>query len=195
MRLKSLHCPECNAQIKYETGSEIMFCQYCGAQLHVDDEVRKTENRNQNYNYNYNYDEAKIREADVKLLQLEKEERQAKRDDRFLGRYLVGVLILIIVSCAIAFGIDYFEGKEQKHNEAQGLICPGSSYNYKGKDYQTVKAQFETMGFSNIEMICIGDKTWFSDDYRKVESVTINGKDFDRTDGFKGTEKVIISYH
>ena len=41
MKLRSFHCPECNAHIKYDTGSQIMFCQYCGAQLHVDDEVRK----------------------------------------------------------------------------------------------------------------------------------------------------------
>lgn len=195
MRLKSLHCPECNAQIKYEADSPIMFCQYCGAQLHVDDEVRKTENRNYNYNYNYNYDEAKIREADIKLLKLEHEERRARKDDGFTGKLIIGWILFLVVGFAIWGIADHFDNIEKEHNEAQGLICPGSSGYYIGKDYQTVKAQFETMGFTNIELIHIGDKSWFSDDWQKVDSVTINGKSFSKTDGFNSTDKVIISYH
>jgi hypothetical protein len=195
MRLKSLHCPECNAQIKYEAGSQIMFCQYCGAQLHVDDEVRKTEHRNYNYNYNYNYDEAKIREADVKLLKLESEERRVQSDNKLTIKLFVGMFAMALICLLISGILSYVEDSKQKHQEAQGLICPGNAGYYIGKDYQTVKAQFETMGFTNIELIHIGDKSWFSDDWQKVDSVTINGKSFSKTDGFNSTDKVIISYH
>ncbi len=195
MKIKSLHCPECNALIKLDSNNQILFCQYCGAQLQFGDEVKKSENRNYNYNYNYNYDEAKIREADIKMLKLENEERRARKNDKISGKILFW-WILFIVAGFTYFGIsDHFKDVEKQHNEAQGLICPGNDSIFIGKDYKTVKAQFETMGFTNIELICIGDKWFLSDDYEKVESVTINGKSFGRNDCFENNAKVIISYH
>ena len=193
MRLKSIRCPECNAQIKLDENTPALFCQYCGSQLQIDDEVRRSEHRN--YNYNYNYDEARIREADVKMYNAENAERRARKQEKSTGKLVVGVILFWVILLIFALAYDHSQEEKQKHNEAQGLICPGSSGSYIGKDYQTVKAQFETMGFSNIQLICIGDKWFFSEDYGKVESVTINGKSFSKTDGFTGKEKVIISYH
>lgn len=193
MRLKSIRCPECNAQIKLDEDTPILFCQYCGSQLQIDDEVKRSEHRN--YNYYYNYDEARIREADVKMFNAENAERRARKEDRATSKAIIFIFALFVISFGILFILEHFDNEKQKHNEAQGLICPGNSGWYIGEDYQTVKAQFETMGFTNIQLISIGDKWFFSEDYGKVESVTINGKSFYKTDGFTGKEKVIISYH
>ena len=193
MKIKSLRCPDCDAQLKIESGAPVMFCQYCGAQLHISDEVKRSEHKN--YNFNYNYDEARIREADVKMYNAENAERRARKAEKSDSRLIIGLILFFVISAGIAIAYEHFQDEQRKHNEAQGYICPGASGYYKGEDYQTVKAQFETMGFTNIEMICIGDKWFFSDDYGKVESVTINGKSFSKTDCFVGNEKVIISYH
>ena len=128
-------------------------------------------------------------------MKLERDERESKSTVRLIIAVIIGLFLMVGIPIAISLYNDHAENTLQKHNEAQGLICPGSSSGYKGRDYKTVKAQFETMGFTNIELIDIGDKWFLSDDYGKVESVTINGKFFDKTDGFESDAKVIISYH
>ncbi len=65
MRLVSLMCPQCGAQLQIDVDRSQAFCQYCGAKLLLDDEST-TININQRI-----IDEARLKEAEVRLKELE----------------------------------------------------------------------------------------------------------------------------
>ena len=66
MKLVSLRCPNCDANINTEIGNRsTFFCPYCGSKIYVDDEVQRVE-----VNVNHTYrkiDEARIQENQRKL--------------------------------------------------------------------------------------------------------------------------------
>lgn len=72
-------------------------------------------------------------------------------------------------------------------------MAKGSSY-YKGMDYQEVKKQFESMGFTNVvlEKVTTED-TAYNDG--SVFSVQIGGKSFEAADIVKSNDKVSIKYY
>lgn len=41
MKIVSINCPGCGAPIKFENVNAIMFCQFCGAKMLLDDEIKK----------------------------------------------------------------------------------------------------------------------------------------------------------
>ena len=97
MKLKSLKCPECNANIVIEENRKTCFCTYCGCSILIDDESTTI-----NHNYTYTErDEARIREVELKemvrLKELENEEKQKIREQKNNWIMLAGVVILIII--------------------------------------------------------------------------------------------------
>ena len=62
MKLVSLRCPNCHANVNTEIGERTtFFCPYCGSEVYVDDEVQRVE-----VNINHTYrkiDEARIEES------------------------------------------------------------------------------------------------------------------------------------
>lgn len=78
MKVISLKCPECNANISVEGERKYCFCQYCGTKIMFDDGSTTHTYRK--------VDEARIREADVKenirLRELMLEERKLAEKEK-----------------------------------------------------------------------------------------------------------------
>lgn len=76
MKLISLKCPECKADLNIEEGRKTCYCQYCGTKILIDD-------NSSTYTYR-KIDEARIKEAEVdkaiRLKELEIEQMKLQND-------------------------------------------------------------------------------------------------------------------
>lgn len=99
MRLISMKCPECKANLSVEEGRKYCFCQYCGTKIMLeDDRVNKTY-------YTYR-NEARLRQAEIdreialKKLEIEKikveQEEKRKNKNRRL-KIIVAIILAILV--------------------------------------------------------------------------------------------------
>lgn len=99
MRLISMKCPECKANLSVEEGRKYCFCQYCGTKIMLeDDRVNKTY-------YTYR-NEARLRQAEIdreialKKLEIEKikveQEEKRKNKNRRL-KIIVAIILSILV--------------------------------------------------------------------------------------------------
>ncbi len=94
-----MRCPACNAQLNVDKGRQFIYCQYCGQQIFLDDEVRRTESTiNKNVTIR-KIDEAKLREAELKEQELYRKEKKsiAKKKRRRI--------ILLIIAALVVFGM------------------------------------------------------------------------------------------
>lgn len=106
MKLISLKCPECNANLQIEEGHDKCYCQYCGAEITIND-----------YSSSHTYrkvDEARIKEAeyrkevrvkqaemdkDIRLKELDIEKRKATAGIvRIVLKFIAFLVILIIAA-------------------------------------------------------------------------------------------------
>lgn len=116
MKIISLKCPECGADIDIEEGHKQCFCKYCGTKILIDD------GRSTTHTY-HKVDEARLKEAEVdelirlKELEIEKEERQYHRR---VVKYKVIALIILGIVGTISFVID--NGAEGRVSIV-GYIC------------------------------------------------------------------------
>ena len=68
MKIKSLKCPECGANLEIEEGRSFCFCQYCGCKIMLDEEKHEytyNENVNKTININKNIHKRYTDDADV----------------------------------------------------------------------------------------------------------------------------------
>lgn len=100
MKIISLKCPECGADIDIEEGHRQCFCKYCGTKILIDD-------GNSTYTYR-KVDEARIKEDEVekairlKELELELYDKKSKEDKKRMGRKRMNSITLIVVIIALA---------------------------------------------------------------------------------------------
>lgn len=96
VKLVSLKCPECGANINIESDRKECFCQYCGTKILIDDGNTTTTYR----------DEARIKEAEVKEqirlkeLELEKEEcfnKQKTFKIKIIISIVLGILATVLL--------------------------------------------------------------------------------------------------
>lgn len=104
MRLISMKCPECKANLSVEEGRKYCFCQYCGTKIMLeDDRVNKTY-------YTYR-NEARLRQAEIdreialKKLEIEKikVEQEEKRKNK--NRRLKIIVAIILAISVFALGL------------------------------------------------------------------------------------------
>lgn len=203
--LESMKCPECDAQLYFSDDQDFCYCSHCGTQVFKSNPNKKT--------FTYR----KIDEAEIEKLRYKKEKDRQNREEKqreFYNNLLYAVILFILIFVSILFfghwlvscSNEYAEQQEiitqQKANEetekkSQGMFKISNSYtNYIGRNYQIVYAEFEAMGFTNIELIDLNDVWFGSKDKDMVESVSINGDSrFYYDDWFLPSDKVIISYH
>lgn len=74
------------------------------------------------------------------------------------------------------------------------IAMPMSSFNYKGWDYNEVEESFEKLGFTNIVTKPSETSDMSKTDY-DVESVTVEGRSFDKGDTFLPEKEVVIYYY
>lgn len=104
MKLVSLTCPNCNANLdNIDPSLKQCYCQYCGTKIMLDDGTIRKET--------HIYDEAKIKETEsketIKLKELELE-REREKEDKQLGKK---VLLLGCGLIAIALFLGIFLGE------------------------------------------------------------------------------------
>ena len=99
MKVESLCCPNCKAPINnLSEDRNIMFCPFCGSQLHIDDEIQRTEktiNINKTYTTRH-IDEAKLKQAEVEMLKTHSDERKLSLKIKFLIGYVLFCFIVLL---------------------------------------------------------------------------------------------------
>lgn len=101
VKIISLKCPECGADISIEEGHKQCFCQYCGAKILIDDGSTIHTYRK--------VDEARIKEAEVdkliRLKELEIKQKEAERKGKIKILKIKAVLLLVFTGAiVIIFG-------------------------------------------------------------------------------------------
>lgn len=111
MKFYSLKCPQCGADIDIEEDRKMIFCQYCGSKIVIDDEVNRSEITH------VIRDEAKIQAAanELKELELEREwqenrKKSIRRWPRFCIVLFVFGAIVLLISTLTGHGIDDDDG-------------------------------------------------------------------------------------
>ena len=178
MKLIKVKCENCGADLEVNKELNECVCNYCGAKTIIDDETKKVEiTKNINYKKMYT-DEAKLKK-------IENEEKENKRTFAFLIIYLLGMVILLIV---------IFLSFKPKSDE---IALPVNEKDYRGRPYEQVVKDLESIGFENVETYPKKDITieLFTKD-GQVESVTINGKaNFEKGEYMKKNARVLVTYH
>ena len=190
MKIKSLKCPECGANLKIEEDRSFCFCQYCGCNIMLDDEkhyVTYNENVNKTININKNIHTRYTDDADVI-----RAKNEASKDSRDFKQVLISIAILFLIPVGIFLGFHINESVAK----SEGKISAGYYRDLIGEDYKTVKAHFESAGFTNIELIDLNDSGLAFWNEGKVKTISVGGDtDFQSTDWFDPDTKVVISYH
>ena len=200
MKLVSLRCPNCDANVNTEIKNQsTFFCPYCGSRIYVDDGVKRVEvSINQTYR---KVEEARIRESDTKreieFERLAHKERQDKRDNRMFGATMLGLAIFVLLLFGALFAMDISSTKKAEEMEAQGKVKIGTYYSdFEGEKYQAVVKELEARGFTNIETVDLDDAGWFTNKADTIKSISINGNtQFNSSDYFYLTDKIVITYH
>ncbi len=94
MKLISLQCKNCGAQLQVDPERKQVFCTYCGAKLLLDDDNINITNRF--------VDEARLKEAEIRLRELEYEhERELRAETIRQEQDKSFRLALLIFACAV----------------------------------------------------------------------------------------------
>lgn len=111
MKLVSLKCPECKADLSVEPGRKQCFCQYCGTKIIIDNEEQIQTFKT--------VDEARIREAELqnelrlKQLEIEKMKLEQEQKKQMLNRSLkIKFTIVLGIIGMIGILIGYFSKSE-----------------------------------------------------------------------------------
>ena len=196
MTLQSMDCPKCGGKIEMDlTGKKFIFCPFCGEQIAVVDENVKTININKI-----------IKQESInhtKMAELEYKKQKEKSEDR-VGWIIVICMFVIPIVALIIWGVTdtlilpRYNSWQFKKNSViaaeSGLICAGSSSEYKEKDWRTVAKQFEDLGFTNVSHTKMSGFHPFA--AGQVQEVSINGRpDFSFKDYFEPDVPIIISHY
>nr|DAE64262.1 MAG TPA: DNA-directed RNA polymerase [Caudoviricetes sp.] len=99
MKLISLTCPNCNANLDdIDSSRPFCYCQYCGTKIALDDGTIRKET--------HIYDEAKIKETEsserVKMREMDLEREHSKQMNVILKYVLIFAAVLFVVGIVLA---------------------------------------------------------------------------------------------
>ena len=99
MKLISLTCPNCNANLDdIDSSRPFCYCQYCGTKIALDDGTIRKET--------HIYDEAKIKETEsserVKMREMDVEREHSKQMNAILKYVLIFAAVLFVVGIVLA---------------------------------------------------------------------------------------------
>lgn len=99
MKLISLTCPNCNANLDdIDSSSPFCYCQYCGTKIALDDGTIRKET--------HIYDEAKIKETEsserVKMREMDIECEHSKQMNAILKYVLIFAAVLLAIGLILA---------------------------------------------------------------------------------------------
>ena len=158
MKLISLKCPDCNARINVNPELEKIICNYCGAEIYVDDEASKLD-RVENVKLKHRI---KNHEQDIQeIIDKEKiKEEKLKKEWKLLGKawICIGLLVVftfIITSLTKSGEITcYIEDKQYylTFKEKEDIKCPACTEEtlkelndkYNDSDHYTTSKNIES---------------------------------------------------
>lgn len=224
IKIQSIQCSNCGADLKYEEGRQMIFCSYCGKQV-----VLTNDNE---YVYRM-VDEARMKEAEterlVRLKQLALEENESNEFSSVQKTILslwIPLSIIIIIICIFKWAIqgDFVNGTlmlfylggpvigggaylifkyipEKRYEKiiAQrgGIRIPKSCEPFSEQNYEVLKAAFSAAGFLNVTCVNLHDiSLGLFQKPGKVERVTVNGQEI--VSGgkmFLPDDNIVITYH
>lgn len=99
MKLISLTCPNCNANLdNIDPSRPFCYCQYCGTKIALDDGTIRKET--------HIYDEAKIKETEsserVKMREMDLEHEHSKQMNEILKYVLIFAAVLLAIGLILA---------------------------------------------------------------------------------------------
>lgn len=213
IKINSVKCPSCGANLPIEEGRQQIFCSYCGTKVVVTNENE--------YIYRH-IDEAEIKNAEAnqivqlkKLEIIERKRAEAAKVKRVkiiisilmgivgVGLMVAGVGMGGLVGLLVLEGVMFIwmMGDEDKEDEdidfGDKVKVPSAISDYESKNYVAIESMFRSAGFNNVKCIPLNDLTMgLLKKPGMVESITINGHSV--TSGgkkYSPDAAVIISYH
>ncbi len=221
IRLNSVKCPECGADLQIEDGRKQLFCSYCGTKIIV---------TNENEHIYRHIDEAGMKQAEtdrmVRMRELELAENSSINRKTLTKIWLAatgalgilsiilliipnedlkltGMLLLEVTIClGIAGGTLIFKTLPEKENEkilmkSGGIRFPKSLEPFSEQYVNTVEHTLRSAGFRNITTINMHDITvGLFQKPGKVENISVNGENI--TSGGKvylPNALIAITYH
>ncbi len=207
MKVISVKCPACGADLDIEEGRKQAFCTYCGAKILLE---------NENERVFRTIDEAGIKHAETermvmlkKMELLEKQREDIKKSKAARTKICIIMGITGLVMTCLGYMLGSLTGNPDsgfymismvgffplagsayiwiysKNAEEDVQVdlgdkakVPSSISGYETKNYAAVEAILRGAGFSNIRCIPLGDLTMgLLKKPDMVESITINGKE------------------
>ena len=194
MKLVQISCPNCNGSLTVDENSRIVNCQYCGAQLFLDDGTVRVE---KTIRY---YDEARIREAETKrdlgYRKILSEENENDRSLVFLVKYVLLMMVMSLVISVGMWGWEQFNDTKAKIMQTRGWVSVGDSEDIEGVKYKGIVKRLKKLGFTDIQLVDLHDAGILKNHNSTIERITINGDShFSENDYFDPSSKVVITYH
>lgn len=186
---KNFNCDNCDNSFKMKIVDDCsaVYCPYCGELCYLDDYDEESITINKNINIDKYIHNRYTNDADVIRANIEASE--SKNAPKIV---LTIFCVMLLIPALILGGL--FINKVI--NEGQRKISAGYYGDLIGENYKTVKAHFESAGFTNIELINLKDSGIAFWNDGKVSKISVGGKtDFEDTDYFDPDVKVVISYH
>ena len=107
MRITALRCTACEADLQNEDSNNLIFCPYCGTKLALEDDNIEITNRI--------VDEARLKEAEIRLKELEYEHQRELREEvlrekqKKTHKMYIGIFVLVALIAFVGFR-EYFVG-------------------------------------------------------------------------------------
>ena len=128
MKLVSIKCPECSANLDVEEGRKHIYCSYCGAEIMLENENEKVYRK---------IDDARLKEAEVRekvrLKELELEEYKIKSEEvqkKKRIKIAIGLLITGGACCFLGFLLGNLSGDEDSGFYMLSLDSPLRRYHF-----------------------------------------------------------------
>lgn len=217
-------CPECGASLSIEANRSQAFCTYCGTKIIIyndnefiyrdEAEIKKAEAR---------IKEAEF-EHSIRMKEMEFNDHSTINGKllsvlailfgiafiiiggyfAFLGKgdqVILGSLFVMFGICFLFFPM--FEKDERNEKlKATSIIRQGKKQypqvrsKYSKMDYHALIAILSSSGFEKIRPVNLNDIKWKSSSKRrKIETVTINGKEAVPDEWYDKNDEIVITYH
>lgn len=193
-RVFSTECPYCGGKMELSEDQDELVCPYCESKTHIE---LSSSAKKAKYERDIEINRQNA-ERDVRIFNRQVEAEEKKRNDKNIF-ILIGLLVVMMLILMMSMGIRSCSQKRAiKKAEANGMVSvPVSASTTIGKNYEDVKMQFETAGFTNVVLEKQADLVLglFSSD-GDVASVSING-DTEFTSGtYVASDSLVkIIYH
>ena len=199
MKAQQLTCPDCGAHLTVAQPRSFIFCEYCGAQIYIDDEVKRTEHTI-NINHKVTIDKKQVIEDRAEI-----EKQKSSRAGLICALLMFVVLqvpAIFILNPSLKDSIQLlFQGQTRQSLQESGItfiVMPSSSDAYSGEDYEDVVKELKDAGFTDV--VTVKDQpdsllVAFFYKQNEVMSVTINGRDVEAGKEYRSDSTIVVSYY